>query len=572
MRRLALRSRLTLALAAAAVVPVLIFSLLVLLLLDQTVGDRQVDALGAEAQLAADQLGADLDAGAAARIAGATGSGVTFFDAQGRVLASSGSGADQVPPPPRPSASPSAAAGAAAAAGANGATISRTSSGLVVAYASVGGPPALFIVALSQPAATGPALLAPLLAILVATLVLAAFLSLALGRSLIHPLSELRETLDRLQAGDLQAKVPVESDDELGRLAASHNRLAATLAGRNRALAVVSQAFAPLSPQAGVASFSAAAEGAARHAFGFTAVSVRLGQPPDVTSPERVPGEAFDVEAPLAMGDEVLGSIRGTLPPTRDWGEADQDLLRVLGIQLAGAIRNAELFDATAELAELKNEFLRGVSHNLQTPLTSIRAFAGQLADETGDRRLSIIVEQSERLSRLVAQLLTVTKIEAGTLKPQVDVFPMGALVRRAWESLGHQATDLDLDDGATGWLAAADRDWVEQVVWALLDNALRHGGGPVEVHLAPVADAAGATRLHTTVRDHGPGIAPEDRERAFERFTRLAPGTAEGSGLGLSVARGLVEAMGGRLWLADVEGQGAAFTFSLPAEHIGEP
>jgi len=291
-----------------------------------------------------------------------------------------------------------------------------------------------------------------------------------------------------------------------------------------------------------------------------------------VTSPERVPGEAFDVEAPLAMGDEVLGSIRGTLPPTRDWGEADQDLLRVLGIQLAGAIRNAELFDATAELAELKNEFLRGVSHNLQTPLTSIRAFAGQLADETGDRRLSIIVEQSERLSRLVAQLLTVTKIEAGTLKPQVDVFPMGALVRRAWESLGHQATDLGLDDGATGWLAAADRDWVEQVVWALLDNALRHGGGPVEVHLAPVADAAGATRLHTTVRDHGPGIAPEDRERAFERFTRLAPGTAEGSGLGLSVARGLVEAMGGRLWLADVEGKGAAFTFSLPAEHIGEP
>ncbi|HXR27337.1 MAG TPA: sensor histidine kinase, partial [Candidatus Baltobacteraceae bacterium] len=109
--------------------------------------------------------------------------------------------------------------------------------------------------------------------------------------------------------------------------------------------------------------------------------------------------------------------------------------------------------------------------------------------------------------------------------------------------------------------------------VWALLDNALRYGGGgPVEVHLAPVADAAGVTRLHTTVRDHGPGIAPEDRERAFERFTRLAPGTTEGSGLGLSVARGLVDAMGGRLWLADVEGPGAAFTFSLPAEHIGEP
>ncbi len=167
---------------------------------------------------------------------------------------------------------------------------------------------------------------------------------------------------------------------------------------------------------------------------------VHLGARTDATPLERVPGEAFEVEAPLAIGDEILGTIRGTLPPTRDWGEADQDLLRVLGIQLAGAIRNAELFDATAELAELKNEFLRGVSHNLQTPLTSIRAFAGQLAEETGDHRLGIIVEQSERLSRLVAQLLTVTKIEAGTLKPQVDVFPMAALVRRAWESLGHPA------------------------------------------------------------------------------------------------------------------------------------
>ena len=560
MRRVALRSRLTLTLAAAAVVPVLAFALLVLLILDQSVGDRQTDALGAEAQLAAAQLGSSLDATAAARIADLTGAGVTFFDADGRVLASSGSGADAVPPP-------------AASSAASGSSLTRTPGGLVVAYASIGGPPALFTIALSQPAATGPALLAPLLAVLVATLLVAAFLSLALGRSLLRPLAELRETLDRLQAGDLQAQVPVESDDELGRLAASHNRLAATLAGRNRALAVVSQAFAPLSPQAGVASFSAAAERAAGQAFGFTAVTVRLGQPPDETAPERVPGEAFDVEAPLAMGEEVLGSIRGTLPPTRDWGEADQDLLRVLGIQLAGAIRNAELFDATAELAELKNEFLRGVSHNLQTPLTSIRAFAGQLADETGDRRLGIIVEQSERLSRLVAQLLTVTKIEAGTLKPQVDVFPMGALVRRAWESLGHPMGDLALDDGATGWLAAADRDWVEQVVWALLDNALRYGGsGAIEVRLAPVADAAGVTRLHTTVRDHGPGIAPEDRERAFERFTRLAPGTTEGSGLGLSVARGLVEAMGGRLWLADVEGPGAAFTFSLPAERIGEP
>ena len=74
------------------------------------------------------------------------------------------------------------------------------------------------------------------------------------------------------------------------------------------------------------------------------------------------------------------------------------------------------------------------------------------------------------------------------------------------------------------------------------------------------------------TVRLEAAPASEAGRGIAFERFTRLAPGTSEGSGLGLSVARGLVEAMGGRLWLAEVEGPGAAFTFSLPAEHIGEP
>ncbi|MFI5262234.1 MAG: ATP-binding protein [Candidatus Limnocylindrales bacterium] len=571
MRPLALRSRLTLALAVSAVVPVLVFGLLVLLILDQTVGDRQADALAAEAQLAAGLVGGTVDAGTADRLAAVTGASVTIFDAHGQVVASSGPGAATVPPP-----GPAPSPGATTASG--GALLGRTADSRVVAYAPIGGTGGTFTLALSQPAATGPGLLAPLLAILVATLLLAVFLSLALGRSLFRPLTQLSATLDRLQAGDLSVQVPVESDDELGRLMASHNRLAATLAGRNRSLAVVSQAFTPLSPKAGVAPFLAAAERAATQAFGFTAVHVRLGPPPDGGPPERVPGEAFEVTAPLAVGDDVLGSISGTLPPTRDWGDADQDLLRVLGVQLAGAIRNAELFAATAELAELKNEFLRGVSHNLQTPLTSIRVFAGQMAAENPDRRLGIIVEQTERLSRLVAQLLTVSRIEAGTLKPEVDVFPMAALVQRAWESLGHPAHRLTLDDRASGWLAAADRDWVEQVVWALLDNALRYGGeGGIEVTIAPGDSAGGdhgqpATRIVTTVRDRGPGIAPVDRERAFERFTRLAPASSEGTGLGLSVARGLVQAMGGQLWLADVDGPGAAFRFTLPAERIGGP
>jgi two-component system sensor histidine kinase KdpD len=208
------------------------------------------------------------------------------------------------------------------------------------------------------------------------------------------------------------------------------------------------------------------------------------------------------------------------------------------------------------------------VSHNLQTPLTSIRAFAAQLADESEDRRLGIIVEQSDRLGRLVSQLLTVSRLEAGTLRPQIDVFALAPLVQRAWESLGHGERPFSVGDAAAGWLATADRDWVEQVVWALLDNAVRYGQGAIEVSIA-----LAGTALQATIRDHGPGIAAEDGERAFERFARLSPQTSDGTGLGLPVARGLIETMGGRLWLADRGAEpGAAFVFTLPAEPIEEP
>jgi two-component system, OmpR family, sensor histidine kinase VicK len=561
-RRFPLRTRLTLALMGAAAIPVLAFAVLVLLLLDQSVAQRQEDALRALAGLAAGQTGNTVDAATAHRLADATGTAITIFDAGGRVMATSSTAAASVPPPPGSS---------AGATGAPPATVTR-SGGQVIAYAPVGGPGGPYTVAVSQPAAAGPGLLAPLLAVLTVTLLVAVFLSLVLSRSLLRPLSDLTGTLDRLQAGDLSARMPVENDDEVGRLAASHNRLADTLAARNRSLAVVSQAVASLSPREGVGPLVATAERAAVEAFGFTAVRVRLGPPdPAEEPPERVPGEAFEVRAPLDIGTERLGQLAGTLPPTRDWGQADQDLLRIFGIQLAAGIRNAELFGAAAELTELKNEFLRGVSHNLQTPLTSIRAFAGQLSEQIGDPRLGIIVEQTERLSRLVAQLLTVSKIEAGTLRPSVDVFAVAPLVQRAWESLGRTEHPFQLRDEAAGWLAAADRDWVEQVIWALLDNALRYGGeGPIEVGVVGEEQASGP-RVVTTVRDHGQGIPPADRERVFERFTRLAPGQGEGSGLGLSVARGLVATMGGGLWLAEVDGTGAAFAFSLPAEPIEE-
>ena len=218
------------------------------------------------------------------------------------------------------------------------------------------------------------------------------------------------------------------------------------------------------------------------------------------------------------------------------------------------------------ELDAAKDDFLRGVSHNLQTPLTSIRAYAEQLDAASPDRRLGIIAEQSERLSRMVRQLLTVTRLESGALRPRSEVLAVGTRVRKAWEALGVDDVVFDLDDRAEGWLAVADPDQLDQVLWALLDNAVKYGRG-TPIRAAITLDRP-ARRVLLRISDAGPGVAEDDRARLFTRFERGGAAAPDGgSGLGLYVSRELCRAMGGDLVL-DVSGSsGAAFTVSLPGE-----
>jgi signal transduction histidine kinase len=238
------------------------------------------------------------------------------------------------------------------------------------------------------------------------------------------------------------------------------------------------------------------------------------------------------------------------------------------------AIRNAELFarveaqnSQLLELDAAKDDFLRGVSHNLQTPLTSIRAYAHQIGNDRPDRRLGIIAEQSERLSRMVRQLLTVTRLESGALHPRSEVVSLSSRVRRAWEALAVQGIELRLKDDSLGWLAVADADQLDQVLWALLDNAVKYGErSPVTVEIA--AEQA-SQRLRLTISDGGPGVPDADRSRMFGRFERGGSTNAdEGSGLGLYVSRELCRAMEGDLVLEPAtRGRGAAFSVYLPGE-----
>ncbi|MBA2700765.1 MAG: HAMP domain-containing protein, partial [Chloroflexi bacterium] len=403
------------------------------------------------------------------------------------------------------------------------------------------------------------------LAVLLAFAILASF---ALTTELMAPLRSVAAAVDRVSKGDLSEPIRVAGDDELARLGDSHDRLAADLDRRNRELGRILAAIDEVSLRDDAAQLIDRTDRDVTSAFGLIDAVVILGDPAAVEPEEVVPGVSRPLRAVMRAGGQNLGVLIGRLPATRRWDRADQDLFELYASAMAAAIRNAQLFaqverqnQQLRELDAAKDDFLRGVSHNLQTPLTSIRAYTEQLHGTRPDRRLGIIAEQTERLSRMVRQLLTVSRLESGALKPRSEVVSLATRVRKAWEALGADDVRFGLDDAAWGWLAVVDPDQLDQVLWALFDNAVKYGAGaPVR---ASIRAEAASGRIHLTIEDGGPGICPADRDRLFGRFERGGvPSPDGGSGLGLYVSRELCRAMGGDLVVDPHQpGKGAAFT-----------
>ncbi len=238
---------------------------------------------------------------------------------------------------------------------------------------------------------------------------------------------------------------------------------------------------------------------------------------------------------------------------------AERDRMEGEAIE-AGALRRSD---------ELKTALLRSVSHDLRTPLTSIIA-AGTALDsptltEEERHELSIgVVAEGERLSRLVENLLDVSRLESGLAPPRLEPVDLAGVLEAARESLGGDAAVVRLGIDAEIPALTADAAQLERAFANLLANAVRHGDGqPVLVRSREVGG-----RLVVRVVDQGPGIPEPERERIFEPFYRRGGGA--GSGLGLSIARGFVEANGGELTVESVPGQGSTFVVSFPLEEAG--
>jgi signal transduction histidine kinase len=230
------------------------------------------------------------------------------------------------------------------------------------------------------------------------------------------------------------------------------------------------------------------------------------------------------------------------------------------------------------ELDRLKDEFISTVSHELRTPLTSIRSFSEILLDNPEldalqrNQFLAIVVKESERLTRLINDILDMSRIDSGMMDWQLSTCDPKDIIEDALAATSgvfrEKRITIEPMLGTHLPPVRVDRDRLMQVVINLLSNAaefVEAGRGRVRLRLA-----AKDHELTVSVEDNGPGIPVEQREAVFERFRQLGgdmnTGKPKGSGLGLTICRQIIEHFGGRIWVEGAEPQGAVFRFTLPA------
>ena len=233
------------------------------------------------------------------------------------------------------------------------------------------------------------------------------------------------------------------------------------------------------------------------------------------------------------------------------------------------------------QLEELKADFIATASHELRTPLAAVYGAAQTLLrhdfalDEAGrDRFISLIADESDRLGRIVNEILLANQLDAGRVDLGSEAFEPAELIERVADAARvHAPPNVVIERVVPAGVpqVAADRDKVRQVLVNLVENAIKYspGGGRIElgIELGAAADPDAVTFF---VRDEGLGIPPEEQARIFEKFYRLDPHMTRGvggTGLGLYICNELVNRMGGHIWVESSEGKGSTFLLSLPTE-----
>jgi two-component system, OmpR family, sensor histidine kinase KdpD len=335
--------------------------------------------------------------------------------------------------------------------------------------------------------------------------------------------------------------------------------------------------------------------------------AARLAQTLELSSAsiemEAIEGDERRIAFPLREGSTRLGTLLvGAGTSEADLRRVQERVVPSLEALLSAALEREGLLGGVVETAALrradtiKTALLRAVSHDLRSPLTAISAAGEAIASpslgaEERAEMAAVIQEETLRLSRLVDNLLDLSRLEAGAAEPRRDWVSVDELIRASiseLETLGADDFSLSIDRELP--FVRVDAVQMERAFVNVLENARRHSGGhPVSVRARAVRSLgarrgaeAGAERASprpgrgdrviVRVVDRGPGIPPAQLERVFEPFYRAGTpgGEHRGSGLGLAIARGFTEANGGSLHVESLPGQGATFVFELPLTEAG--
>ena len=261
----------------------------------------------------------------------------------------------------------------------------------------------------------------------------------------------------------------------------------------------------------------------------------------------------------------------------------DQEVLRVFVAQLGSALERRRLkaeaadAEALAEADQLRTAILRAVSHDLRTPLASIKASATSLLQDDvdwtrgeRDEFLTTIDEEADRLNALVGNLLDMSRLESGALDVAMRPVALEEVVSLALASLSEPTGDVEVNVSERLPPVRADGVLLERVIANVVSNSLRYSPAGMRVRIE--AGEVGP-RVDLRIIDRGPGVRPDDRDRIFEPFQRLGDrASGPGVGLGLAVARGFTSAMGGDLSLDDTPGGGLTTIISLVKAEDGSP
>ena len=285
---------------------------------------------------------------------------------------------------------------------------------------------------------------------------------------------------------------------------------------------------------------------------------------------------------PLRSGPRVLGVLALVPQDAEHAWLGDREQLDAFARQGALAVERAALVEEAkaaalrAQTEEMRSSLLSAVSHDLRTPLASITGAASALRDAAtvadAERRgelIDTLCEEAERLERLVANLLDMTRLEGGGVAIRREWVPLeelvGAALVRLERTLAGRRIHTELDEALP--FIALDPILAEQLLVNLLENAAKHtpAGTPIEVR-------ARASRSHVEIEvlDRGPGVPPAAASQIFEKFHRLAPAHVAGAGLGLAICRAIAQAHGGSITAENRAGGGACFRVTLPL--VGEP